>query len=355
MNKMLTAAAVSAVTAWAVGYSAMASADVTVYGRVVAGAVYNDPDVDGVDGAWDLGATDIDGSNAPHSRFGFKGETDLGNGLTAGFKIERQIQGGSAASDAEGAVITRQRHNLIYLSGGFGKVTLGNQGNPYMSARKWDQTNLYGGAKGYGSGYRAEGISYSMNTGGFSLDVLATGNNATDNDVARTDGEADDPLVAGDNSGNADSGVDGWVLRAGYDFGAVNLDVATQAGEEDNAKARDNTAIGVNGAAGPVDWYLAYQTSELSNGPATAAAPDVDSIGGFVGFNVSESDVLYAYYVSHDEDQAMKTKTETIVGYSRQIGPGVKFIAEYQEVDNDNNGANGDNPSNLGLVVKMDF
>ena len=46
MNKMLTAAAVSAVTAWAVGYSAIASAQAEseFYGRVVAGAVYSDAD-----------------------------------------------------------------------------------------------------------------------------------------------------------------------------------------------------------------------------------------------------------------------------------------------------------------------
>ena len=247
MNKMLTAAAVSAVTAWAVGYSAMASAEATVYGRVVAGATYLDPDSDAADGAWNLGATDIDGSNTPHSRFGFKGETDLGNGLTAGFKIEREIRDGDAANSEDGTT-TRQRHNHVYLSGGFGKVTLGNQSNPYMSARKWDQTNFYGGWYGYGSGYRTEGISYSMSTGGFSLDILASANNA----------EVED------------TGIDGWVVRAGYNFGAVNLDVAIETDNTEDTAAeiaedeegRDNAAIGINGVAGPVDWYLAYQTSD---------------------------------------------------------------------------------------------
>ena len=70
---------------------------------------------------------------------------------------------------------------------------------------------------------------------------------------------------------------------------------------------------------------------------------------------MSAKDILYAYYVSHDEDTTEVTKTETIVGYSRQIGPGVKFIGEYQTLDNDLDGADGDSPNRLALVVKMDF
>ena len=467
MNKMLTAAAVSAVTAWAVGYSAIASAEATVYGRVIAGAAFidNDDEANNDDGDWNFGWVGNDGDVGPGSRFGFKGATDLGNGLEAGFKIERNV----ATGNEIGA-----RHNLVYLSGGFGTVTLGNQDNPYMSARKWDQTNFFGGAKGYGSAYRNEGIGYSMSSGGFSLDVLASANNGNvvvgttdatvraitaanplvirpgrdidaDGNVAGTDEVAisitmqdydglvmeitddaadassddyvhldsgtvaqgnpaldgyntaardaaiaervqselvdmieeeiervngNDVTPAVDADGNAiarvtdvdgytpaaavrddSNGIDGWVIRAGYNFGAVNLDVALETNNTDATDARDNTAIGVNGVAGPVDWYLAYQTSELSN----EGDADVDSIGGFLGFNMSEKDILYAYHVSHDEDATDKTVTETIFGYSRQIGPGVKFIAEYQGQDNDLDGAAGDSTSQLGLAVKLDF
>ena len=336
MNKMLTAIAVSTVTAWAVGYSAMASAEAEFYGRVVAGAYNTDPDTATGDSAWNLGATGKDGNKGfLNSRFGFKGSSDLGNGLEAGFKIEREIDDGNSTS---------QRHNLVYLSGGFGTVTLGNQGNPYMSARKWDQTNLFGGGDSHSPGYRNEGIGYSMSTSGFNFDVMA---------MAHNDENLDDNAATTNDAGQ-NTGADGWVVRAGYNFGAVNLDVATQTNNTKDEDARDSTAIGVNGAAGPVDWYLAYQTSELSN----VGDEDINSLGGFVGFNMSESDILYAYYVTHAHEQtgaADIDETETIFGYSRQIGPGVKFIAEYQQKENDEGDKSTAKPSQLGLAVKMDF
>ena len=362
MNKTLTALAVSTVTAWAVGYSAMASAQVeaSVYGRVVAGAFFTDSDEGADSSAWDLGATGHDGSDPYGSRIGFKGEADLGNGLTAGFQIERGV-----GSDA-----TSGRHNNLYLSGGFGTITMGQQGTSYNSARKWDQTNFFGGGDAYTPASRDEGIKYAMSAGGFNFDVMAMAN-------GEADGDADD-----------DSGVDRWIVHAGYNFGPVNLDVAIatdvpigvdagdaatftvdgngdvildDAAEADEGKVRDGTndthtrdnmAIGINGTAGPVDWYLAYQTSERTDDVNS----DIDGIGGFLGFNMSESDILYAYYVTHDYDvdnnDNDNTFTETIFGYSRDIGPGVKFIAEYQESDQD---VEDESPSKLALAVKVDF
>ena len=153
MNKMLTAIAVSTVTAWAVGYSAMASAQAEFYGRVVAGATYIDGDEDDVGGAWDFGATDQDGGGAQGSRIGFRGETDLGNGLTAGFVIERAVEGGASDNRLE------QRHNHLYLRGGFGTVTIGQQNNPYYNARNWDGANYLGGAYDFDTSFREERYS----------------------------------------------------------------------------------------------------------------------------------------------------------------------------------------------------
>ena len=413
MNKMLTAAAVSAVTAWAVGYSAMASAEATVYGRVVAGAVYTDADTndsDDVNGAWNLGATDQDGSGAFGSRIGFKGETDLGNGLTAGFQIERGVNKDD----------TSQRFNNVYLSGGFGKITIGQQGNSYNSARNWDQTNYTGGAHEIISS-RAEGIQYSMSSGPFSFDIMAIANDENEDDERGGAGTAittcmtdrvdsnGDPETANCGTGWAvtshggveesagGDGVDGWIIRAGYNFGVVNLNIAHSTGDSDvsvteatgtaptgtpseNQQAdyqttldaahaegmaiadgadRSGTAIGINGSAGPVDWYLAYQTSELN---ASGYANDTDSIGGFLGFRVSENDTIYAYHVSHSADRASaedglgEDYSESVFGYSRNIGPGVNFAAEYNTKDNGlGSGAEGDSPSKTVLALKYTF
>jgi len=389
--KKFTAIAVAGL-AGVIGVTSVASAEVTVYGRVTAGAIYADDDTATSDGAWNWGATGIDGSNAhvAGTRFGFKGSQDLGNGMEAGFQIERAIREGERRS------ATQQRQNNVYLSGHWGKLTLGMQNNPYMKARKWDQTYLYGG--NWHESYRLEGISYSMNRGPFSLNVMGLAK--VENDDATADiGTTAGMLTAGSGETSGNDAVDAWVLHAGYDFGVVALDFAHHAdnldydintaatgtagdnadqvasrataaalnnGAVDTNASRDRTAIGVNGSVGAVDWYLAYQTAELNAGGGGFEDNDTTSVGGFLGFQMSENDTLYAYYVAHSGDRPRynaagavtlgEDYTETIVGYSRDMGPGIRFIAEYQSLDLDLDGSdNGSDPSKLALVVRYVF
>jgi len=412
--KKFTSIAVAGLAA-AIGFTSVAFAEASFYGRVTAGAVHVDNDKEDDDGSWDFG------SNKPGlaTRVGFKGEQDLGNGMSAGFQIERDV----------GTSNLGKRHNLVYLSGGWGKLTLGNQNNPYMKARNWDQTYFYGGNWGHGSNYRHEGISYSMSNGPFSLTVQAiadsgpitvspaetttvhyfTATSAPDGatlltasggtnhqpgvptgitldangDVATTQPDTacstasatcalGYTLAAGASESNltrtatntpADiddsSGVDGWILHAGYDFGVAALNVAHQTNDTEAATARDNTAIGVNGSVGALDWYLSYQTSELANA-TSANENDVDSVGGFLGFNMSDKDTVYAYHVAHSADLASSSLgedyTETILGYSRDMGPGLRFIAEYQGVDKDlPANTEGSDQSKLALAIRYVF
>lgn len=389
--KKFTSIAVAGL-AGAIGLTSVASAQVSVYGRVTAGAIYADDDTDTSDGAWNWGATGIDGSNAhiAGTRFGFRGSQDLGNGLEAGFQIERAIREGERRS------ATQQRQNNVYLSGHWGKLTLGMQNNPYMNARKWDQTYLYGG--NWHESYRHEGINYSMHRGPFSLNVMGLARVENDETPAAI-GETAGMITAGMGETNGGDGVDAWIIHAGYDFGIAALDFAHHAdnrdydittaatgdsgttadavasratatalnnGAVDVSNYRDRTAIGVNGSVGAVDWYLAYQTSEVNASGGGFEDNDTDSIGGFLGFQMSENDTLYAYYVSHSGDRPRydaagaitlgEDYSETILGYSRDMGPGIRFIAEYQSLDLDLDGSdNGSDPSKLALVVRYVF
>ena len=410
--KKFTSIAVVGLAA-AIGFTSVAIADATVYGRVTAGAVHVDNDMEDDDGSWDFG------SNKPGlaTRFGVKGEQDLGNGMSAGFQIERDV----------GASSLGKRHNLVYLSGGWGKLTLGNQNNPYMKARNWDQTYFYGGNWGHGSSYRHEGISYSMSNGPFSLTVQAIADSGS---VTVSEGttvhyyttapaagatalDADLPgapqYIMVDNMGNpvsgtcssisatcaqgyrvdsvsADldgttnnaapdassitrvtgrevddsSGVDGWIFHAGYDFGIAAVNVAVQTNDTESTTGRDNTAIGFNGSVGALDWYLAHNSSELSNKADDAMDNDVTSTGAFLGFNASDSDTFYVYHVAHSADLASSSLgedyTETILGYSRDMGPGLRFIAEYQGVDKDlPANTEGSDQSKLALAIRYVF
>ncbi len=381
MNKSIVAIAVAGLVG-AVGFSSVASAEATVYGRVTAGAVHTDGDTDANDGAWNFGATGIDGGHGRFNgtRFGFKGSQDLGNGMSAGFQIEREVRESPSANGNNTNV--RQRHNLVWLSGSWGKLTLGNQNNPYMNARHWDQTYFYGG--NWGASYRHEGINYSMSNGPFSLNVMAMARSENEDDTAALLAGTGASPTTGSVETSGDDGVDAWIVHAGYDFGVVALNVAHHADNKDtdvtgsvagaggntaevlaanNAAAdgasRDRTAIGVNGSVGPMDWYLAYETSELNASGSGFEDNDTSSVGGFVGFSASDKDTLYGYYVAHSADRAVGTSlgedyTETILGYSRDIGPGVRFIAEYQSLDQDTD-ADGSDPSKLALAVRYVF
>ncbi|MDD9811397.1 MAG: porin [Gammaproteobacteria bacterium] len=379
--KKFTSIAVVGLAA-AIGFTSVAIADATIYGRVTAGAVHVDNDMENSNGSWDFG------SNKPGlaTRVGFKGDQDLGNGMSAGFQIERGVD-----------ATFGKRHNLVYLSGGWGKLTLGNQNNPFMNARNWDQTYFYGGNWGHGAGYRHEGINYSMSNGPFSLNIMAMATSGNTQDAA---GEIDASGLMGTTTNGVtetsnDDSIDGWILHAGYDFGVAAVNVAHQADNKDfdittaasstqgdqaalatglnndavdlNA-SRSLTAIGVNGSVGAMDWYLAYQTTELNAGGNGYEDNDVDSVGGFLGFNMSDKDTVYVYYVAHSGDRASayddngtqrmlgEDYTETIVGYSRDMGPGLRFIGEYAAHDHDLDGSNvGSDRSRLALAIRYVF
>ena len=417
MNKSIVAIAVAGLVG-AVGFSSVASAEVTVYGRVTAGAVHSDNDKANDDGAWNFGATGIDGAGGhiAGTRFGFRGSQELGNGMSAGFQIERAIREGERNSS------TQQRQNNAWLSGSWGKLTLGMQNNPYMNARHWDQTFFYGGA--FGASYRHEGINYSMSNGPFSLNFMAlASSDSIDDDavainatVAAAPGVNDagtafeavpaaapvaDITADGVGEISGDDGIDGWIIHAGYDFGVATLNVSHHAdnkdydvttavtgdvvagdaaatatnaatamrvngGSVDANASRDRTAIGVNGQVGPMDWYLAYETTSQNAGGGGFEDNDTSSVGGFLGYRASDKDTIYGYYVAHSGDRAEydaegaisrgEDYTETILGYSRAIGPGVRFIAEYQALDNDLEGRDaGSDTSNLALAVRYVF
>jgi predicted porin len=95
-----------------VGTAALAQSSVTLYGRVNT-TVEHQKD----------GNVSRNGLFNNASRFGFKGQEDLGGGLMAGFQLESGFDSSTGATDSRG-VFARQSE--VNLSGGFGMVRLGN-------------------------------------------------------------------------------------------------------------------------------------------------------------------------------------------------------------------------------------
>lgn len=292
MNKQLIAITVAAALMVPMASHAV---DATLYGSIRAGLVSGDDDLPNSGRNLDLGATGTDGDlneQGLYSRIGVKGSSDLGNGMTAGLHLERGV--GSTLST---------RHTNVWISGGFGKLTFGQQDNPYRQARNWDQAFFLGGQYGFGDGgSRLEGIRYDMSNGPFKLAVMATANDNQTDSAACTATAActtDRTAVHGVTHTHAsraraeyDDSVDSWVIAAGYNFGIVNLNVAhrtnntdievpalTSAGMQTNAGDADEAAmIAADRTTAIIEAEKAVDMLEYGT-PAARAAGDDGIIG----------------------------------------------------------------------------
>jgi predicted porin len=116
-KKLLTAAVAAALTAPA----AMAG-DVTIYGQMHIATSSYDGDVDTAD-AWDI--------SSHASRLGFKGTEGLGNGLTAVWQLELQVQptdnNNNTTNGGDGITY---RNSFLGLTGGWGTAVIGRHDTP---------------------------------------------------------------------------------------------------------------------------------------------------------------------------------------------------------------------------------
>lgn len=120
MKKTLLALAVLGTVAG----SAMA-ADVTLYGRIDTGLRYTnvDSDFQNID---DVSKFEMSSGNYTGSRFGLKGEEDLGNGLKVAFVLENGFDSDDGSFDSNDNLFGRQAS--LHLKGGFGELAFGRMG-----------------------------------------------------------------------------------------------------------------------------------------------------------------------------------------------------------------------------------
>ena len=120
MKKTLLALAVLGTVAG----SAMA-ADVTLYGRIDTGLRYTnvDSDFQNID---DASSFEMTSGNYTGSRFGLKGEEDLGNGLKVAFVLENGFDSDDGSFDSNDNLFGRQAS--LHLKGGFGELAFGRMG-----------------------------------------------------------------------------------------------------------------------------------------------------------------------------------------------------------------------------------
>jgi predicted porin len=149
--KMLVAALVASLP-----LVASAQSSVTVYGIVDASVARED--ADGADGA----RTVLASGNQSTSRFGFKGQEDIGNGLKAIFNLEAGYQVDTGAGDS--ALFGRRA--VVGLEGSFGNIVLGREYTPIADVANATDINgqgFYGtNLSSFGSGRLTRRISNSV-------------------------------------------------------------------------------------------------------------------------------------------------------------------------------------------------
>jgi predicted porin len=293
MKKHLIAAAVAGALA------APAMAQVTVYGIMDLTVRSTNPD------AGTSTTTLVSGSFLT-SRLGFKGEEDLGGGMTAGFILEGKVN----ADD--GSTTLGSRESSVYVKGGFGEIRMG----------RTDTSNSEG----------VELVAHFGNIGNFGLNGV---------------GGVTNPEYAGDAANT--------IKYTSPSLGGLTVQIGQTFGDE-LAGGEDLNSISATYAAGPFAVAVGYddigddnyQTigARYNAGMVTVgahvgkrdAATDIDVMGLSAKADLGGGMALHVGYKTSEEGTADKIKV-TNLGLSKALSKRTTLLGMYQ--DNDNGAAAG--------------
>ncbi len=234
MQKKLIALAIAGLSG-----AAFAQSNVTIYG--VADASFDFIRVSGGSAALSANTPNFTRVSSNGSLIGFKGTESLGNGLTALFQFESDVNFDNGGS------LNTGRDSLVGLSGEFGKVLLGNMtgptralankldvnaGNDGISSNRAVLGNL-GGALAYGQALTANNIANvaNLNANGRSNDSSSLFDTRLKNSIAYISPsfnglQATAVYMANENkteAAGAKSNISAYDLGANYTNGPVML------------------------------------------------------------------------------------------------------------------------------------
>ena len=296
-KKTLVAAAIGALS-----ISAYA-ADVTVYGVIDYGMVYNHTKVEQTAVGGDVrdsystkeDSFTMDSGVNSATRFGLRGSEDLGNGLKVGFKLEN---GFSSDSGKLGEDRLFGREATVNVSGDFGTVYMGRLGTLVSDT---------GSVGFYGAMASAFGSGWSDNIAGHTK-VMAAYTSRLDNVIAYVS-----PTFAG------------TTVYAQYAMGGDD-----KVGTENKTTANRYAALGAKWAGGPfevgalVDWTNKSNRAVMDDGdPAAPLTGDQYSIEDAYTFNLAGSyDCGFA-------------KTFLAVQYFKDASDAAGILGEYDYTDDE--------------------
>jgi len=307
MKKSLLALAILGSTAGA----ANAASSVTMYGRV------------------DVGYEKVTGTNTTQSgggetRFGIKGNEDLGNGLAATFQLEGRFDLDTGAKTSGKDFFDRE--STVGLKGSFGHVRFGR------SVSAMDRA-----LGGYAPGERVATAfdpyaSLTRHSNSMFYDYEANGFNMGFN-VATKGGALGNTDAFGNAEGTKEAEI-GYGVHLGYAVGGFRVNAAYQADKTGvgSVFSRNGNSIDLSQTVFGADkeWGvgMAYKFNMFEVGATYAEAKADDkftvygekmkTMGGYVTADVTSNDSLYVRYLekrlSVNDDVLSGLKTKVIAG-----------------------------------------
>jgi len=357
MQKKIIALAIAA----AVSAPAFADSNVTVYG--VANVSYDMTKTGSTAAATDFSSNKVSSNT---SRLGFKGNEDLGDGLSALWQIESliQIDGQTAAGNA----LANRNTFLGLSSASAGTVLMGRHDTPYnISNRKYDlfADGLADNRSIMGGGGALATVGASFN--GRQPNVLAyispamSGFTGAVAYVAGAEGQT----LAAQTKGSA------WSLAGMYGNGPISANIAYEVHNIGNAPGTLGPVAGVVGTVKETAWSISggYKVAEFEvNGIYEKTSDDFGGQAALgTGALAAGSNVLghRAYYLSGKYNfgsNAVKLAyadaasgagvntgaTQVTVGFDHSLSKRTTVYALYTKLSNDTAGAYLLSPNGTG-------
>jgi predicted porin len=234
------------------------------------------------------------------SRFGIKGETDLGNGMTAFGQYETQMV---QSTDSDNV-----RALKVGIRGDFGQVYVGEDiDHAWDSYMTTDDTWWYGGSQHLEQGVQNNAITYMGGAGPITFGITAQMNEQSDN--------ANEELI------------DAIEAVVAFDAGPVNIALGMHDKSASPASVDPEAVMGLvlKGDAGGFGYKVDFQ----SQGAATGETEDNSSFqlqGSFGSF--------LAQYGSKDNGGA-STPSVLVLTYTQSLGANTLIWYEFANSDTD--------------------
>jgi predicted porin len=326
MKKTLLAACALATIAG----GAMAQSNVTVYGIADVGIVTENGNKAG-------SVTKVTSGIGSGSRLGFKGEENLGDGLSAYFTLESGIGIDTGTNNQGGIAFGRQ--SFVGLKGDFGSVSFGREYTPFYKVLV--AADPFGG--GFG-GNTTNLLPYSANGGRLANNIhysspIFSGFRA---EVTYGLGE-----IAGDNAAGSQLSVSVW-----YEDGPLTL-AAAHHNTNNNTSSTTNFESGNNSFFtgiynfGPVKGYIGYgidkglNSSPLRNttnpfGSLVAPAASTDSTDLVLAASVpvGANTFIGSYTTKNDKTVRNQDASQYSIGYLYAFSKRTDWYANWAKINN---------------------